>query len=59
MTRQAKSNPPNILVSTWVHNLMKSEDRLVKIHAKNMLLSTFNDMQEVAQYVKNNNISVG
>ena len=56
--KESSSYPPEVLIKTWVHNLMQSKDREVKNHAKNMLIGAFGDMQAVAVHIKKNNIKV-
>jgi hypothetical protein len=51
--------PPKVLVETWLHLLTQNEDTELKEHGKNILLSAFEDMQTVANYIKKNHIKIG
>jgi hypothetical protein len=53
-----KNEPPKVLVETWLHLLTQNEDTELKEHGKNMLLSAFEDMQAVANYIKKNHIKI-
>jgi hypothetical protein len=54
-----KQELPKALVETWLHLLTQNEDTELKEHGKNMLLSAFEDMQAVANYIKKNHIKIG
>jgi hypothetical protein len=54
-----RREPPKVLVETWLHLLTQNEDTKLKEHGKNMLLSAFEDMQAVANYIKKNHIKIG
>lgn len=52
------TNPPRVLVQTWLGLLFSKEDDEAKEHAKSMLFGCFKDMKEVAEYCKKNNIKI-
>jgi hypothetical protein len=53
-----KQEPPKVLVETWLHLLTQNEDTELKEHGKDKLLSAFEDMQAVYNYIKKNHINV-
>jgi hypothetical protein len=53
-----KNEPPKVLVITWLELLKINDNKELQRHAEKMLISAFGSMQEVADYVKRNNISI-
>jgi hypothetical protein len=53
-----KQEPPKVLVETWLHLLTQNEDAELKEHGENKLLSAFEDMQAVVNFIKKHHIKV-
>jgi hypothetical protein len=53
-----KQEPPKVLVTTWLHLFTQNEDAKLKEHGKNKLLSAFEDMQAVANFIKKHHIKL-
>jgi hypothetical protein len=53
-----KQEPPKVLVETWLQLLQQNDDKELKEHGKDKLLSAFDDMQAVATYIKKHHIKV-
>jgi hypothetical protein len=51
-----KQDPPKVLVETWLHLLTQNEDAELEDHGKNKLLSAFEDIQAVANFIKKHHI---
>jgi hypothetical protein len=51
-----KQELPKVLVETWLYLLRQNEDAELKEHGKNKLLSAFEDMQAVANFIKKHHI---
>jgi hypothetical protein len=49
-------DPPKVLVETWLHLLKQKDDKELQEHGKNMLLSTFENMQMVTEYAERHNL---
>ena len=58
MSFKKDAHPPKVLVETWILNLKTSDNRRVKQHATNMLIGAFGNMNEVARFMKKNDIEV-
>jgi hypothetical protein len=54
-----KQEPPKVLVETWLQLLTQNEDMELKEHGKNMLIGAFENMQNVANFVKKHHIRIG
>jgi hypothetical protein len=52
-----KQDPPKVLVETWLHLLTQNEDAELKEHGKNKLLSAFEDIQAVANFIKKHHLN--
>jgi hypothetical protein len=51
-----KQNPPKVQVETWLHLLRQNDDKELKEIGKDKLLSAFEDMQAITNYIKNHHI---
>lgn len=52
------NEPPLILVKTWLALIKSSEEKEVKDHALNMLLSSFGNLEMVAAYCKKHGLEI-
>lgn len=52
------SEPPLVLVQTWVSLVRSSEDEEVKSRACQMLIDAFGDMKTAADYCVRHNIKI-
>jgi len=52
------NEPPLILVKTWLALIKSSEEKEVKDHAVNMLLTSFGSLESVAIYCKKHDIKL-
>ena len=50
--------PPVVLVKTWVMLINSKEDKQVREHATNMLISTFGDLATALAFCRKHNISI-
>jgi hypothetical protein len=48
--------PPLVLVETWISLLRSKESELVRVTAKEKILSAFGSIDELAIYMKANNL---
>lgn len=53
-----KTEPPIILVRTWVQLLTSNHDKEVKDRAKKMLIDAFGDIKTAADFCAKNNINI-
>lgn len=54
----SNNEPPLILVKTWLDLIKSSEQKEVKDHAVNMLLSSFGNLENVAIYCKKHGLKL-
>ena len=54
----ARRVPPVVLVKTWVHLINSSESDEVKDRARDMLLNSFESLQEAAQFCREHDIKM-
>lgn len=57
MTKNTKSQPPKILVKTWLTLIHSSESLEVKEHAMLMLKNAFNSTAEIEAYLREHNLT--
>jgi len=56
-SRRYYPTPPILLVKTW-YQLLRCGDEEASARGKDMLLNSFNDVQSVVKFLRENNIKV-
>lgn len=53
-----RSSPPAVLVKTWIHLINSSESDEVKNRASSMLLNSFCNIQEAAEFCRKHDVEM-